>query len=279
LHKTRITYIGLFALIAASAGLSVWKNDVSGFSIDVIYYPSTPTLHNLAGEKISTIEVGQQSMIRISVHNNNPAEQPFLLLVEVRNGYGVTEYLAWQSGVAEANGNYTMETLWTPNAHCGIPPNEECRNYTIRSFAITSLQNPQILSPVFETDGITLSGSPPIQNPGHYSLSLNNQTFQIDYSFSRGGRITQIEAADETESMTFSLLTPRDSRLSITMPEELMQHIFPNILATGDELVVFVDEVPVDMNQTIDSRTGSFTFVMPIEQGSEQLELVGTWLI
>jgi hypothetical protein len=54
-------------------------------------------LHNLDGEKISSVEVGQQSMIRIVAHNNNPTEQPFMLIVEVRDGNGITTYLSWQS--------------------------------------------------------------------------------------------------------------------------------------------------------------------------------------
>jgi hypothetical protein len=278
LHANRVIFIGLSVIIILSGGFVIWPNYAAGNAIAAIDFPSSTSLYNLDGERISVVEVGVQSIIGMSAHNNNPAEQSFVIIVEVRDGTGVTEYLAWQSGKVAPNGDYTMEISWMPHAECSIP-NEACNNYGIRSFAITSLVNPQVLSPVSETDGIRVTGSPPISlAPKQYDLLLNNQTFPIEYSFS-GGKITQIEVSGETESMVFSLMTPSDSRLSISIPQELAEYVFPNSIATGDALVAFVDEVPVDMNQTVDSRTGSFTFVMAIEAGSEQLEFVGSWLI
>jgi hypothetical protein len=272
--------VGLFALIVTiSSGFVTWATGASGLSIDAIGYRSAPFLHNLAGEKISSIEVGQQSMIRISVHNNSPIEQPFVILVEVRDGTDITVHLAWQSGSVSPNGDYTMETSWTPHAECSFP-NEVCDNYKIRSFAITSLTSPQILSMLSETDVIKVTGSPLLPpGPRYYNnLPVNNQTFQIEYSFP-GGKITQIEAGIDVASMTFYFMTSKDSHLTITMPRELVERVFPHLVDGSDELVVFVDEIPVDIGQTINADTGSFTFVIPLEKGSEEIVLVGSSII
>jgi hypothetical protein len=79
--------------------------------------------------------------------------------------------------------------------------------------------------------------------------------------------------------MTFSLMTPENSKLSIYMPQEFVEHLFSNSIDTGDDLTVFADEVPVDLDQAIDSKSGSFIFVIPVEKGTETLELVGTMII
>jgi hypothetical protein len=276
LHASTITFIRLFVIIIFSGGFVFWPNYVAA---NDIANPHTPSLHNQDGEKISVVEVGQQSIIRVSFHNDNSVEQPFVLLVEVRDGNDVTQYLSWQIGRIESNTDYAMETSWTPRAYCDVP-SEACSNYEIRSFVVKSLEDPQLLAPLSISSGIIVTGSPPIgPRSGLYDLVLNNQTYQIEYSFSGRAKITHIEVGAETESMVVSLMTTSDSRLRISMPPELVEYVFPNGKATGIELVAFVDEVHADMNQTVDSRTGYFTFEMAIEKGSVQLELVGNMLI
>lgn len=111
----------------------------SALSYDILRV-SSPSLRNISGEKIDIVEIGQQAVIRISIHNNLGQEQPFVILTEVRDDNGITRYLSWQSGIAAANGNYTMETVWMPDI--------EGTNHEIRSFAISSIQNPSVLSAV-----------------------------------------------------------------------------------------------------------------------------------
>ncbi|AFU57768.1 hypothetical protein Ngar_c08260 [Candidatus Nitrososphaera gargensis Ga9.2] len=55
---------------------------------------------------------------------------------------------------------------------------------------------------------------------------------------------------------------------------ELAEQVFKSILV--DELAVFVDDLNVAIEQTTDSTTSSFIFVVPVEKRPETLELVGT---
>ena len=220
--------------------------------------------------------MGQQSVIRITARSNAPTEQPYVNIVEVRNGIGITVYLAWQGGTAAPDSDFIMEFSWTPHAECSFP-NEACSNYEIRTFAISSIINPRVLSPVSNIGGIAVTGPPISHGLEHYDLFLNNQTFQIGYSFSGGGRITDIQADVETTSMLFSVVAPADGTLMISMSEESSEYLFPD--DKEKELYVFVDEVAVDMTWTVDGRTGSFIFEIPIERGSEQIEIVGNALI
>lgn len=109
-------------------------------------------------------------------------------MVEVRDGNGVTVFLAWQITTIPSNGDYTAEMTWTPHAKCGTL-NGACSNYEIRSFVITSLANPEVLSPVAATDGITVTGFPPIPTgPRYHGVSVNDHMYRIEYSFSNGER-------------------------------------------------------------------------------------------
>jgi len=237
---------------------------------------SNPSLHNVNGDKIQRIEAGQQSMIRISMHSSLQNEQPFAIIVEVRDGSGITVHLSWQSGKIDANGNYMMGTSWTPNKVCQYE-SEGCNNYEIRTFAVSSIDNPQILSPVYTTAGIKVVES---TSQLQYHLSLNNETFPIDYSFSNGdGELTKIDVDAHTAAMTVHLVTLRDNQLSITLPKELVRLVFPGNNESMYEPAIFVDEESVDAKQQVDSNTGDTTFVIPLTQGSETLEIVGTFPI
>jgi len=213
--------------------------DVSGFSIDVLHF--SPSLHNVNGEKIDSLQVGQQSLIRVSMHNNDQKERPFVIVTEVRDSSGITVFLSWQSGRIDANGNYTMQTSWMPNKACSYE-NEGCNGYSIRTFAFTDFENPQILSAVSSTE-IRVVGAPYSVTPEvrQYNLSVKNETFQIDYSFSNGGQITRIHLDDPMATMTFRPVTPRNSEISITMPKELAQLVFPYQYSRDPEPVFFVD--------------------------------------
>jgi hypothetical protein len=109
--------------------------------------PSEPTVKDVSGGTVDDLSVGQQVVLTTQVNNNIDDELPFVALVEVRDSRGITVYLAWQTGVLNAGGRAEVGLSWTP---------EDSGDYQIRTFVISSLNNPQVLSEV-KSSMITVS--------------------------------------------------------------------------------------------------------------------------
>lgn len=82
----------------------------------------------------------------MDVKNQVELEMQFVSLVEVRDESGLTIFLAWQTGellaadyMTNTYNNTTMSFSWLP---------ETPATYEVRTFVISNLENPQILSPV-----------------------------------------------------------------------------------------------------------------------------------
>lgn len=274
----------LSALLATfSLNISQQLNEASGFSIANLRLTG-PSLRNAAGEKIDSVEVGQQAVISIDIHNNLAQKQDFVILLEVRDGYGVTRYLAWQSGSLLANGNSTMQASWTPADDCFLQSDKDCAdNYEIRSFALTSLVNPQVLSAVSATSGISVLGLPP--NPPldqhQYRLTLDDgRIYTIDYSFSKGnGRLSQFQTDRQTSSIQLEVVVSEDCRFTLSMPLFLYNYLFVNNAGNKPvQIGALVDGNDVDYSSFIDNDAGTVTFVFTLEQGANEIEIVGTTL-
>jgi hypothetical protein len=84
------------------------------------------------------ITAGQQVVITTAFSNNcGEQDQPYVGIIEVRNSDGVTEYLAWRTGTLQYGDTVDMGASWTP---------EHGDTYELRTFIITDLQKPEILS-------------------------------------------------------------------------------------------------------------------------------------
>ena len=92
------------------------------------------------GISLTKIATGQQVTISNEFSSNYEGEQqPFIGLFEIRNSDGVTAYLAWQMGIIEPGGHTSIGFSWMP---------EMADTYEIRAFAITNLENPEVLMPI-----------------------------------------------------------------------------------------------------------------------------------
>jgi hypothetical protein len=109
--------------------------------------PSAPSVRDASGGTVGTITEGQQVVLTTTVTNNADDELPFVALLEVRDSSGITVYLAWQTGVMDAGDRTEVGLSWTP---------EDSGDYSIRTFVISNLNNPQVLSEVMTTN-ITVS--------------------------------------------------------------------------------------------------------------------------
>ena len=105
--------------------------------------PSAPTLKDVTGDEIDEVTVGQQVVLSTTIQNNIDDEQPFVALIEVRDSKGITVYLAWQTGTLNSEGEAEVGLSFTP---------QEPGTYTIRTFVISDLGTPEILSELRESE-------------------------------------------------------------------------------------------------------------------------------
>ncbi len=203
------------------------------------------------------------------MHNNEQKERAFVIVVEIRNGDGVTTYLSWQSGIIEVNGNYTMETVWTPTVGQGGS------NYEIRCFAITDFENPRVLSSVYSTGRIiTVFES-------RYTILMENKSFEIPYSLAEGKEgIVDIKTDFERFNISMEITgVERDSTttMQIYLPMEMLKEMeiaSGYHYCVGNEFVVFVGNENVAATQKDTSTHEILTF--PVKGGAETVYIAGT---
>ncbi|HKU49106.1 MAG TPA: hypothetical protein VJP79_04075 [Nitrososphaera sp.] len=104
---------------------------------------SQPIISDQEGN--SLIQAARESQIALSttVFNNILQSQPYVAIIEIRDESGITESLAWSSGVLRAESNRTIGISFIPH---------EAVTYTVRAFAITDLEQPMVLSPVAQSE-------------------------------------------------------------------------------------------------------------------------------
>jgi hypothetical protein len=245
----------------------------SSIGMEVITYLSNPSLHNLSSEEIATVEVGQQSIVSVSLHNNLKVEQPLVIIIEVRDGDGVTKYLAWQTAIVNADGNYTMTSSWTPT--------EEGTNYQIRSFAITDFQYPQVISKTYSSGALTVVESPHhIGAAGSYAVTIGGKVYNIQYAMG-SGRVQRIEVDPEAATFVIALKGVREqSTLEVHFLNEMLEQleVASNLYyCFGNEFAVFVDEKLANFTQANIEKEEIIT--VSIEGGTETVEIIGTNLL
>ena len=101
--------------------------------------PAPPSIKDMTGKPLSSLAAGQQAILSTTVKNNNDIVQPFVALIEVRDSSGITVYLAWQTGTLNPSGQIEVGLSWKP---------EQAGSYEVRTFVISDLASPRVLSPV-----------------------------------------------------------------------------------------------------------------------------------
>ncbi|MGI0023683.1 MAG: hypothetical protein ACREA4_00885 [Nitrososphaera sp.] len=103
---------------------------------------SAPGLVDSAGRPIDEPSVGTPTNIATTIINNGDADQPFVAILEVRNAGGVTIVLATVGSTLTPEGQAAVSSSWTPS---------QPGDYTLRTFVVSNLANPIILSKVAES--------------------------------------------------------------------------------------------------------------------------------
>ena len=132
LSRVRIAALALFIVFSLILPYPIFATSVSNT-------PSVPVMRDASGNNLSSASIGQLVVISTTIVNNRDAEMPFVAFIEVRDGKGVTVYLQWQMGTMNPDGQSEVGLSWVP---------ESAGTYQFRTFFISDLLDPQILSPI-----------------------------------------------------------------------------------------------------------------------------------
>ena len=100
--------------------------------------PDTPELKDQTGDPLPNAVAGELSVITTTISSNSTDDENFVAMVEARNSIGITELLEFQTGQV-SSGNVEIGISWIP---------EEPGEYELRTFLISDLLEPQVLSEV-----------------------------------------------------------------------------------------------------------------------------------
>jgi hypothetical protein len=101
--------------------------------------PMPPSFEDSGGRIVDEGFVGDQIILSTQVHSQSSDVTQFVTLIEVRDSYGITQLFGWQTGSLDSMASSEMGLAWTPAF---------ADRYSVRTFVIESLENPQILSAV-----------------------------------------------------------------------------------------------------------------------------------
>jgi hypothetical protein len=105
--------------------------------------PSEPTVRNVKSGITDELLAGQQAILSAEISSSSQREElSFVAILEVRDSSGVTVSIGWQSGSLSAQGQTEVGMSWLP---------EDPGNFQVRTFLISDLLSPQVLSEVAST--------------------------------------------------------------------------------------------------------------------------------
>ena len=108
----------------------------------------SPVMKDTEGQALIIGYTRQTVVLSTTVVNNNQSEMQFLTLIEARTSDDVTRYLEWQVYTLQSQGSAEIELSWVPNTP-GF--------YQLRTFAVSGLDNPQILTGVATSEVVISS--------------------------------------------------------------------------------------------------------------------------
>lgn len=88
---------------------------------------------------------GQLVVLSTTVSSTKDDPQPFVAVMEARDGAGMTRFLGFAIGSIEAGSTSEIGISWTP---------EEAGNYELRAFLVSGFENPQLLTAVATSDAL-----------------------------------------------------------------------------------------------------------------------------
>ena len=106
-------------------------------------------------------------------------------------------------------------------------------------------------------------------NSESYSESLTLEDYELEYELT-GAKIIQIMPDFEMKSLIIQIETYSDGELRITLPKDVID---------TDEEGFFVLVDGVETNHEATSNIENWSFIIPFSYGSEEIEIIGTYVI
>jgi predicted secreted protein with PEFG-CTERM motif len=125
----------------------------------------------------------------------------------------------------------------------------------------------------FEFTGST--GGP---TPSGKSITVEGTEFLVNYSI-RGGKVISIVPSLPDKSLIITIETTNDGELTVTLPRGLIDaKLGPDGMSGEDDVFfVLVDGAEVDFDETTTSEDRTLT--IPFEDGTTEIEIIGTFVI
>ena len=103
--------------------------------------PAGLALSDTEGNVIDNLVAGKQVTVLAQLSSNSAQAQPYILVIEIRDANGITMFLGWQAVAFGSQSQIDVGLSWTPD----LPD-----TYLVRTFAASSMSNPEVLSEILE---------------------------------------------------------------------------------------------------------------------------------
>jgi predicted secreted protein with PEFG-CTERM motif len=116
-----------------------------------------------------------------------------------------------------------------------------------------------------------------------FTVNIGGNNYTIRYQIS-GGSVSGMTADVELSTLTVALATTADGTLQLQLPRNVIQALSVEGQPTGGSDVdyfAFADSIPADAEETSPATGGAGVREISIdfEQGTEEIEVVGTWIV
>ncbi|MGI0087663.1 MAG: PEFG-CTERM sorting domain-containing protein [Nitrosotalea sp.] len=123
------------------------------------------------------------------------------------------------------------------------------------------------------TTSFQFSGAAVASGPS--TIQVDGTSYSISYTITNG-KVLDIKADPASKSLTVSIQTTGDGLLTITMPRALID---ANLNGTDTKFVVLNDgQENTQANETMTTNTDR-TLAIPFKNGTQQIEIIGTFVI
>ncbi len=114
-----------------------------------------------------------------------------------------------------------------------------------------------------------------VVSSGPSTIPVDGTNMSVTYSITNG-KVTDIKADPASKSLTVSIQTTGDGLLTITMPRALID---ATLNGTDTKFVVLNDgQENTQVNETMTTSTDR-TLAIPFKNGTQQIEIIGTFVI